>query len=398
MSKRVLVLNHFAVPPGNPGGTRHAELFSRISGWSHLVVASRRNALTGDEQAPAPGFRLVDVTGHSDNGLRRVRGWVDYAIAATIRGLMCRRPHLVYASSPHLLAGVAGLVVATLRRAPMVLEVRDPWPEVLIEMGRLRRESLLCRILQWIEVTLYRRSAAVVILAEGSRARVEETSPGTPVVFVPNGADPDAWGTDEPRDVLRRKLGFTSFTAVYVGAHGPANGLETLVDAAARLAEHDVDIVLFGGGVSKKGLEDAVAERGITNMRFVDPIPKSAVPEVLAAADIGLHTLADVEIFAKAVSPNKIFDYMAAGLPVVTNAPGLSAELIESSGCGWTTGPADVSEGILLALATSRSEREDRGRHGTEWLRAHRSHESLALKLRDLFEGLSDSRRFSRSR
>ena len=106
--RRVLVFNHFAVPLGEPGGTRHTELFSQLDGWDHLIVAARTNPSTRKAQQNRPGFRFVPVTPYSSNGLARVGSWISYALAATVSSLINvrRRPDLVYASSPHLFAAL----------------------------------------------------------------------------------------------------------------------------------------------------------------------------------------------------------------------------------------------------------------------------------------------------
>src|ERR1035437_5348151 len=121
--KRVIVFNHFAVPRDQPGGTRHVELFSRLTGWNYTIIASHRNLSTGETQTRYPGFVLVPVTRYRSNGVSRILNWMSSAITATFAGLTAPRPDVVYASSPHLLAALAGWLVAKARRARVVLEI-----------------------------------------------------------------------------------------------------------------------------------------------------------------------------------------------------------------------------------------------------------------------------------
>lgn len=374
---RVLVLNHFAAARGEAGGTRHVELFSRLEGWEHLIIASDLNPQTGRRVQDSDGLVTVPVVGYSSNGLSRILNWVSYAVNATIRGLRAGRVDAVYGSSPHLLAALAAWVISVIRRAPFVLEIRDLWPKVLVDMGHLSETSPVYRVLAALETFLYRRAKAIVIMAEGSRTELvaRGISPDK-IVYIPNGADPEDFVPSAAREVLRARYGFRRTTAIYAGAHGPANGLGLLLDGAAE-ASH-VDVVLVGGGVLKEALQQRAAQRGLTNVRFLDPVPKAEIPDLLAAADIGVHVLADIELFRSAVSPNKVFDYMAAGLPTLTNCPGLVAELVESASAGSAVAPAAIGPGLVRLAALNRAERDSLGSCGRVWIEENQSRTAMA--------------------
>lgn len=383
----VLVFNHFAVPRGYPGGTRHVELFSRLPGWSYMVIAGRRNMVTGLPQRAEPGFRPVAVTPYRGNGLGRVVNWASYAVTATAAGLLQPRLDVVYASSPHLLAGLSGWIVATVRRVPFVLEIRDLWPRVLVDMGRLAETSLTYRALERVERFLYRHADRVVILAPGVRAAVEGKG-GAPekIAFIPNAADPEDFAPSADRDELRRRYGFTRRTAVYTGAHGPANGLDLLLDAAR--AVRDLDVVLVGSGVEKPRLQ--AAAHGIRNVRFLDPVPKTEIPDILHAADIGVHVLADVELFRAGVSPNKVFDYLAAGLPIVTNSPGTVGDLVMGAGAGYVVAPDNLAHGLGQVAQASPEELAKMGAAGRRWIQENQSRTAMSRALGQLLAPLVD--------
>ncbi|WP_406076529.1 glycosyltransferase family 4 protein [Micromonospora sp. NBC_00858] len=385
--RRVLVLNHFAVPPGYPGGTRHVELFSRLPGWSYVIIAGRRNMITGQPQRAEPGFHPVAVTPYRGNGLGRALNWASYAVTATVSGLRQPRPDVVYASSPHLLAGLSGCVVATLRRTPFVLEVRDLWPRVLVDMGTLAETSLAYRALERLERFLYQRSDRVVIMAPGVRAAIEGKGVAPEkIVFIPNAADPDDFVPSADRDELRRRYRFTRRTAVYAGAHGPANGLDLLLAAAKAVPE--IDVVLVGSGVEKPRLQAAAL--GIRNVRFLDPVPKTEIPDLLHAADVGVHVLADVELFRAGVSPNKVFDYMAAGLPIVTNSPGTVGDLVMGADSGYVTSPGHLAHGLGQMVQASPDELAKMGAAGRGWIRENQSRTAMSHALGRLLAPLVD--------
>ncbi len=381
--RRVLVLNHFAVPRSSPGGTRHVELFGRLEQWDAVILASNRNLLTGNVDERDDSIRMVWTTPPAANGAARKVHWASYAVTAVLAGL--RQPtDLVYASSPHLLAGLAGWTLAKVKRVPLIIEVRDLWPQVLADMGQLPAASWLYRALKVLERFLYRQADAVVILAEGNRAAVvADGARADRVVFLPNGADPADFEVAEDRETLRSRYGMEGVVFLYAGAHGRANGLDLVLDAAEELRDShsEISFWLVGDGLLKKDLQADAARRGLTNVVFRDPVPKQEMPALLAAADVGLHVLADVPLFRNGVSPNKLFDYMAAGLAVLSNTPGEVAELVTDAGGGLAVAPPGIADGSVRLAEMGVPGRSAMGRSGQQFIHEHRSRTVIADRL-----------------
>lgn len=389
MSQRsVLVLNHFARSPSAPGGTRHVELFSRLKGWDARIIASNRTVHGGQKTAAEGILETVWVLPPGSGAIRRLANWLSYCVGALLRGLRTPKPDVVVGSTPHLLAPLTALAIARLRRVPLVLEVRDIWPRVFVEMGAMSERSLLYRALTRLEQYLYRTATKIVVLAQGaSDYLVAQGVPREKIAFIPNGANPNDYHIASDREVLRQRYEFTGIVAIYAGAHGPANGLDQLIKAARELEDvHSLSIVLVGDGVEKARLRKLVGDQGIMNVQFLDPVPKSQIPELLHAADIGIHCLADVPIFRSGVSPNKIYDYMAAGLPIVTNTPGEVAELIEQAQAGVGVPPDQLSAGLRHLVGLSPSARARMGELGRDFLARNRSHSALARELQVLLD------------
>lgn len=387
---RVLVFNHFAAPRGEAGGTRHVELFSRLQGWDHLIIASDLNPLTQERVGSEPGFSVVRVPAYSSNGARRVLNWLVYALRAFWLGLRQRDVAVVYGSSPHLLAALAAWGVAALKRRPFVMEVRDLWPQVLVDMGQLSESSLLFRALRRLETFLYARAKAVIVMAEGSVDALAALGvPRELIHYIPNAADPEDFEPTASREALRARYGFERFTAIYTGAHGPANGLDLLLDAAAEVADLPIDIIMVGGGVLKDSLVARARTEGLSNVRFLDPVPKEEIPDLLAAADLGLHVLADVELFRTAVSPNKVFDYMAAGLPVLTNSPGVVGDLVGRAGCGLAAQPREMASALgELVVHHGTVVIDSLGSSGRGWIATYQSRTTMARQLGSVLESV----------
>lgn len=387
-ARRVLVLNHYAPRRGEAGGSRHVEFFSRLERWSHLIIASDLNHYTGARvKVREPEYRTVHVPRYAANGPRRILNWVAYSVGATVAGLRSGSVDVVYGSSPHLLTPVAAYAVSRVRGAAFVLEVRDLFGRVLVELGGVTESSLAFRGVRRLEHFLYRHAAAVVVMAEGSVDQlISEGVDRTRIHYIPNGAEPSEFVASRPRTELRAHYGFDRMTFVYAGAHGPANGLDLLISAAAHVRDLPVDIVLVGGGVDKERVRRLAETAGLDNVRFLDPIPKSEIADLLTAADVGLHVLADVDLFRRAVSPNKVFDYMAAGLPVLTNCPGLVADLVAGSGAGIAVDPEDLAAGIRTMAQLTPEQLRNHGDHGREWVVENQSRTAMARRLEDVLD------------
>lgn len=388
--RRLLALNHFANPLDAPGGTRLIELTERLDDWDTVIIAASRNLFTRAVQvSDRASYKTVWTTPYSDNGIGRMLNWISYAIGACLAGARTPRPQVVYASSPHLLTGLAGWVLARTRRANFVLEIRDLWPQILADMGRLDPRSTTYRAVKALELFLYRHADAIVVLTDGvANAIVDDGIPRARIHVIPNGADPADFEPTTTRDELRARYGFDGLTIVYAGAHGPANGLDFVLDAAAELQDElpDVHFVLVGDGLSKPALVRRARADGLTNVRFLDPVPKNEIPDLLAATDVGLHVLADLPLFLYGVSPNKLFDYMAAGRPVLSNTAGEVGDLVKNNDAGVVVGPAGLASGVRELAAAGDDRRAEMGANGRAFMAANRSRSLMADRLQVLLD------------
>lgn len=353
--RRVLVINQFAMPRTEWGLTRNADLFGAVSGWHTTIVAadrdhySQRIFTTTD-----PLFRLVSVPAYRGAGLARIVGWLIFSVRACWIGLRSPRPDVVYASTPQLVSALAGWVVARVRRAAFVLEVRDLWPESIVAAGHLRRGSTVHRLLVRLERFLYEQARRIVVVTWGWEEHFADLGVSTDKLHViPNGVDAEVSRGLPDKARLRDAHAIQGFTAIYAGAHGKANGLDQLLDAAAELPQ--VNFLLVGAGPEKERLVARAAREGLTNVAFRQPVPKTQLPALLKACDVGVHVLAPWELLARGLSPNKVFDYMAAGLPVVSNCAEGLRKIISDGECG-RLGAAD---GLAACLAAAFSAGDD---------------------------------------
>lgn len=342
---KVLVIQHYAMPRDQGGGTRHIDLFGRLQKWTPTIVASnfghtsRSKVTTSDKR-----FKLVPVPAYGDNGLSRMAGWAVFAAEAFAVGLW-PKAHVVFGSSPHMLAPVAAMALAKVKGAPFVLEVRDLWPESIVAAGQLREGSKLHKVLVGLETVLYKQAARIVVVTGGWEDHIAALGADpSKVVVIPNGTEVSDFEVSESKEELRERYGISGYTAVFAGSHGPYVGLPLLLDAAEQLPH--VNFLLVGAGADKqKAIEDA-QRRGLTNVTFRDPVAKSELPSLLRACDVGIHSVTPQPVFDKGMSPNKLFDYLAAGLPVVTNAKVPLRTVVQDDLCGAVVEPDGIAEGV----------------------------------------------------
>ncbi|AXE39952.1 glycosyltransferase family 4 protein [Acidipropionibacterium virtanenii] len=343
--RRVTVINHYAFPPGSGGITRNFDMFSRLKNWTPHFFAANINHTSGQKMTvDDPRYTLVPIPEYSGNGVKRMLGWVAFAAGAGARALV-RPADVIFASSPQILAPAAAMVVAKLRRKPFVVEIRDLWPDSLVSGGAVKEGSLLHRVLVGLERTIYAHARQIVVVPTGWEDHFRELGINTDkITVVPNGADLAEYEVPETKEELRSRYGISGFTAVFSGTHANYVGLDLIVDAAEKLP--DVNFLLVGSGARKQWAVDEAAARGLGNITFHDQVPKSELVRILRACDVGLHTVTPQEVFNKGMSPNKLYDYMAAGLAVVSNAKVPLRDVIVDDEVGAVVDPHDLVEGI----------------------------------------------------
>lgn len=311
------------------------------------------------------GIAVVEYqvgSSNSDSIWTRAQKFGGFAMAAS-REALTQPYDLIFTTSTPLTVAIPGSLARLIRGKPFVFEVRDLWPELPIALGLKNPFAILAmRVLEWIG---YKTARRVVALAPGiadgvARLGVSRSS----IVSVPNGCDLelfDSFDALHPSAVWPGLIAPNNFVAVFAGAHGVANGLDALLPVAQLLkaqSRTDIKILLIGAGGEKAKLVAAAREQALDNLIFSDPIPKTQLIPVIKGSDIGLQILANVQAFYRGTSPNKFFDYLAAGRPVLINYPGWLANFVQSQNCGLTVPPNDPAA-FAQALIDAADDRDD---------------------------------------
>lgn len=324
---------------------------------------------------------------------KRILNFLSWASTAGLAGLLLRdRPDVVYASSTPLTVGLPGLATAVFKTAPFVFELRDLWPESAVVAGILRPDSRSTRAAFALSRFLYRHAVRCVGVTRGiADGLVREGVPPGKVLFVPNGVDDwmvDGAGPAPPEPA-------PTFRVVYVGAHGRWNGLGQVLDAAALLRDRpDIEFVFVGDGDERTALAARAQREGLANVSFVGAVPKRDAFDRLRGGSASVVVTWAVE-FQKMVLANKIFDYLAAGRPVVVAADGEMAALVREAGCGIVTAPErpdELAAAIRKLAALSPEERARMGAAGRAYILAHYQRRDLARRLLGVFEEITGRR------
>lgn len=404
---RVLYFHqHFGTPQGSTG-TRSYEFARALVARGHrvtLVCGTHAQSGVNLPFDPACTWSRGNVDGidvialplpysNRDSLVRRT--WVFLRFAWRSVRLAWREDYdVLFATSTPLTAGIPGIVMKLCgRRRPFVFEVRDLWPELPRALG-LKNPLLLggMSALEWLS---YRTADACIGLSPGIVDGIRRRAPrGRSVTMIPNGCDLELFRPGRREDLRLEGVGAGDFVAAFTGAHGIANGLDAVLDAAAvlwSLGRHDIKIVFIGDGREKERLSARAQRDGLANCLFFPPLKKTDLAAISGQLDCGLMILANVPAFYYGTSPNKFFDYLAAGIPIVNNYPGWLADLIRENKCGVvTSSPApEALASALIQLADDRAAAQAMGRRARALAERTFAREALAAEFVGFIEGVA---------
>jgi glycosyltransferase involved in cell wall biosynthesis len=393
---KVLYFHQHFKTPDVAGGTRSYELARRLilSGHSVTMVCGKSCELGLKRDGQAKLWRgdvggidviQLDLPYSNYDGIAK-RAWTFFKFGlASVRLALREDYDLLFATSTPLTAGIPGIAMKLCgRRKPFVFEVRDLWPELPRALG-MKNPFLLVgmSLLEWLN---YRLSDGCVGLSPGICDGIAKRSQTRKrIELVPNSCDLEIFKPGNRSELKLDGVGPNDFVAVFTGAHGIANGLDAVLDAAAELKKRgreDIDLLFIGDGRMKPGLVDRVERERLNNCRFMEPMPKKALNRLVASADAGLMILANVPAFYYGTSPNKFFDYIASGLPVLNNYPGWLADLIVENRCGIAVKPDSPAlfADALIELADNPDVRKEMGKNARRLAEQEFNRDDLGMK------------------
>lgn len=403
--KNVWILNHYAQEPSGAGGTRHYSLARHLKafGWNATIVAASVDHQSGAQRLRASEQRRLDkyddvpflwlkTSSYSGNGGGRMLNMLQFAWQLVKPGAFkgIEKPDVIFASSVHLFTGLAGLYLAWRLKVPCIFEVRDLWPQTLVDMGRIRDKDLITRVLRVIEKFIYKHSERIVVLLpEAWRYIVPLGVSREKIIWLPNGVDLEGFKLYP----YERKSKEAPFELMYFGAHGQANGLSYILEAMHILKCRKVDkkiiLRLIGDGPLKSQLQNQAASLELRNVHFEESVKKSQIPELASRADAFVISVLDLPgLYKYGISMNKIYDYLAAGRPTLI-ASAAANNPVADAAAGFTVSPSKPEElaDAIMALSTLDCDEIARiGLAGREYVESHHEYRSLARNLANVLD------------
>lgn len=400
---KVLYFHQHFTTPTQAGGTRSYELAKHLIARGHSVcmvcgetakLDLPKTTMKNVHRGMVDGIDVIQIAlpySNKDGIAKRAWTFVKFGWKG-IQIALKENYDLLFATSTPLTAGVPGIVMKLFRKKKFVFEVRDLWPELPKALG-MKNLFLLwgMSILEWLS---YHCADACVGLSPGICDGIKRKSQSDKrIAMIPNGCDLEIFKPSSRDNLLLDGVSATDKVAVFTGAHGIANGLDAVLDVAAVLkAKQRTDIVLafIGDGKMKPHLMERARKEQLDNCKFYAPMPKTELNKLVASADVGLMVLANVPAFYYGTSPNKFFDYISSGLPVLNNYPGWLADMIKENHLGVVVTPNDAKSFAdgLISLLDNEDYRVSCGKNARCFAESHFSRAQLGNEFVSFLESV----------
>lgn len=399
------MINHYAVPPIESGGTRHYSLAQELIKLGHQVTIiaanfshQRRIPLIPDVREPIferyygeVPFIWVNVPPYKGNSPARAINMIAFTRAILTNKYFKEMdpPDVVIGSSPHPFAAWAAQRLATKWGIPFIFEVRDLWPQSLIDLGKISSRHPAVKFMAMLEKHLYKRADKIITLLPGAHEYIKSVGINVDkIVCIPNGIDFSIY--NKPT-IDFKKPNLDRFIVMYAGAHGFANCLEVILKCAEILKGKYGDKIVFqlvGDGPQKEYLKNMADKMGLSNVEFINPVPKSQVPTLLSHADAFIVVVKDSPLYKYGISLNKIYDYLASARPVIIGVNAFNNP-VEEACAGITVAPENPEElaaAVIKLYNMSEQDRKQMGINGRKYVEENHDFRNLAVGLEKVLE------------
>ncbi len=278
-------------------------------------------------------FRAIIYPTKSISFLNRLLNYFSFILSSFLLGLFIPKPDFILTESPPLFLGITGYLLSRIKKAKWIFNVADLWPSSVAELGLINKDGAAYTISQKMESFFYRKAIFVTGQSISILDNINSRFPDVSTYHLSNGVIPENYKNTYQNG--------EKFRVMYAGLHGIAQGLDQLIDSAAQFTDFpEIEFVLVGDGPEKNKLMDKARKLHISNITFLDPIPKSQIPDLLSTAGI-LVVLLKIQLTGAV--PSKLYEAMAAGKPVILVAEGEAAEIVSSTNCGLVIKPGDIT-------------------------------------------------------
>lgn len=352
----ILYIHQYFVTPQEPGGTRSYWLAQELIKNGHKVTMLTSSSKFSEDikVVNIDGIDVVYIKEDYDQNMsvsRRLKAFLKFMYKSSVLGLKQKDIDLVIATSTPLTIGIPALILKWFKKKPFVFEVRDLWPEVPIQMGAIKN-SWTIKTTRLLEKTIYKNASRVIALSPGMQDGVVKYIPKEKTSMIPNMAKMDEFWPRGKNDQLMEKLGLKrdSFKVVHFGSLGLANGAHSIIESAKLLKNReDIEFLFVGGGSTENDLVDEVEKNDLKNVKFLGKFPMTDVSEIVNFSDVSMISFLDLPILYTN-SPNKLFDSLSAGKPIIVNSAGWTKDIAEKYHCGYYVNPNRPEELVQKVL------------------------------------------------
>jgi glycosyltransferase involved in cell wall biosynthesis len=297
---------------------------------------------------------------------KRVISYVSFFLSACVAGLFLDRPEVVIATSPQLLVGLSGWFLARFFGVPLVLEIRDLWPESMCAVGAQNSSGRLYRGVGTVAKFLYKRCDQIVVVTPAFREQLIQHwgIPASKIDVVENGVETELFSPSGPTDIRRPFALEGKFIVSYIGTIGMAHGLDTVLEAAELIRSEcpGAHVLLIGEGAERAKVQEEAARRGLNNLSVLPAQPRETVPAFIRASDVCLTLLKKADAF-QTVIPTKMLEFMSCARAVILGVEGQAAEILRQANAGICVAPENA-EGLASAITALYRDATLRGRFG----------------------------------
>jgi len=394
----ILLIHQAFAALNEPGGTRHHEFARFLADRGHQIsiIASPVSYLTGkitqnqqveiEMEGMISIYRAYTYPALHKSFVHRLLSYFSFMISSFFISMKIKKVDIVWGTSPPIFQSFTAWLVSKLKRVPYLLEIRDLWPAFAIAVGVLKNKVLI-NLSLWLELFLYHRADRIMVNSPGYMEHVQLKG-GQNVTLIPNGSDTTAF-TPTKTIQIRNELGWKDkFILLYAGAHGMSNDLPVVLQTAKLIEiNNDIKIVFIGDGKEKNNLITLAESLRLSNVEFLNPVPKNKITEYLQASDVCIAILKPIELY-KTTYPNKVFDYMAAGKPIILAIDGVIREVIESADCGIFCEPGNphAIAKAVLEMYSHRNGLVKIGKRGKAYLEQNFDRMIIAKDFIDMIE------------
>ncbi len=322
--------------------------------------------------------------------LKRVLNYASFMFSAILLGIPnTPEVDVVIGTSPQFLTALAAFVISRIKRAPFIFEVRDLWPESIVQLGQIRNPWII-RLLEWLEMFLYRQASHIVVVTDSTATTLQHRGiPADKISVIKNGVDLQLFAPRPKKNQLLSSLKLNNkFIVTYIGTHGLSHALHVVLAAAKQLQERtEIHFLFIGEGAEKERLQSLARLWQLKNVTFLPQLPKQQLPDYYALSDVIVVPLRRLPLFTTVI-PSKIFEIMAMGKPILLSVEGEARQLVEAAGAGQFVPPEDPNAlaQAIVALQKAPEQLQKMGQAGRQFVAAHFNRRKLANQYQQIIE------------